>query len=53
MKDDISNLINAVGAMSELLKVFYDNLIKQGFTNQEALYLTSDYMKMMFRGSEQ
>lgn len=34
--------------MSEVLKVFYDNLIKQGFTKQEALYLTKDYMKAVF-----
>lgn len=45
MKDGISNLLNAVGAMSEMLRVFYDNLIKQGFSQEEALYLTSDYMK--------
>ena len=31
-----------------MLKVFYDNLIKQGFTKQEALYLTGDYMKVVF-----
>ena len=49
MKEAISNLLNAVGAMSEVLKVFYDNLIKQGFTKQEALYLTNDYMKAVFR----
>lgn len=48
MKEDISNLLNAVGAMSELLKVFYDNLIKQGFSQKEALYLTGDYMKAVF-----
>lgn len=48
MKQDISSLLNAVGSMSEMLKVFYDNLIKQGFSQKEALYLTSDYMKAVF-----
>lgn len=48
MKEDISSLLNAVGAMSEMLKVFYDNLIKQGFSQKEALSLTSDYMKAVF-----
>lgn len=48
MKEDISNLLNAVGTISEMLKVFYDNLIKQGFSQKEALYLTSDYMKAVF-----
>lgn len=48
MKEDVSNLLNAVGAISEMLKVFYDNLIKQGFSQKEALYLTSDYMKAVF-----
>lgn len=34
--------------MSEMLKVFYDNLIKQGFSQKEALYLTSDCIKAVF-----
>ena len=48
MKQDISELINATGAMAELMKVFYDELIKQGFSKIEAIQLTSDYMKAVF-----
>ena len=38
----------SVGAMSELLKMFYDSLIQQGFTPEQAIQLTSDYMKAVF-----
>lgn len=48
MKEEVSNLLNAVGAMSEVLRVFYDNLIKQGFSEKEALYLTDNYIKAVF-----
>ena len=52
MKEEISSVLNAVGAMAEVLMVFYENLIKQGFTKQEALYLVSDYMKTVFGGEK-
>lgn len=48
MNKDIKDIINSVGATAEMLRLFYDNLIKQGFTNQEALQLTSNYMKAVF-----
>lgn len=38
----------SVGAMSELLKMFYDSLIQQNFTPEQAIQLTSDYMKAVF-----
>ena len=52
MKEEISSVLNAVGAMAEVLMVFYENLIKHGFTKQEALYLVSDYMKTVFGGEK-
>ena len=47
MKQDISELINATGAITELMKVFYDGLIKQSFSKAEAIQLTSNYMKVV------
>lgn len=38
----------SVGAMSELLRMFYDSLIQQNFTPEQAIQLTSDYMKAVF-----
>ena len=38
----------SVCAMSELLRMFYDSLIKQNFTPEQAIQLTSDYMKAVF-----
>lgn len=48
MNEEISSVLNAVGAMAEVLRVFYENLVEHGFTKQEALYLVSDYMKTVF-----
>lgn len=47
---EFENFVNALGVMAETLKVFYDGLIKQGFTKQEAIYLTGSCMKMLFGG---
>lgn len=43
MKKDITNLLDAVGAMSEVPKIFYQ---------KETLRLTSDYMKAVFGGGK-
>ena len=47
---ELENFVNALGAMAETLKVFHDRLINQGFTKQEAIYLTGCCMKMLFGG---
>lgn len=36
----VNNLINAVGSVAELCRVFYDACIKQGFTQNQAIELT-------------
>lgn len=44
-KEKIENLINNFGAISEMLKVFYDRLIGQGFTSAQALQLTGKMLE--------
>lgn len=42
---DIERLLTSVGALSELLHVFYTSLLKQGFSEDQALVLCSEFMK--------
>ena len=48
MQNEVEKMKIGVGAMSELLRMFYDSLIKQNFTPEQAIQLTSDYMKAVF-----
>ena len=48
MQNEVEKMKIGVGAMSELLRMFYDSLIQQNFTPDQAIQLTSDYMKAVF-----
>ena len=48
MQNEVEKMKIGVGAMSELLRMFYDSLIQQGFTPDQAIQLTSDYMRAVF-----
>lgn len=48
MQNEVEKMKIGVGAMSELLRMFYDSLIQQNFTPEQAIQLTSDYMKAVF-----
>ena len=48
MQNEVERMKISVGAMSELLRMFYDSLIQQNFTPEQAIQLTSDYMKAVF-----
>ena len=48
MQNEVEKMKVGVGAMSELLRMFYDSLIQQNFTPDQAIQLTSDYMKAVF-----
>lgn len=45
MSDQIKDLLNAMGALSEVCWVFYQDLLKQGFDEKQALYLASVLIK--------
>lgn len=49
---DVSGILNSVGALSELLWLFYSNLLKQGFSRNDAFKLTHDYMIATFTGGD-
>ena len=48
MHDEVEKMKIGVGAISELLRMLYDSLIQQNFTPDQAILLTSDYMKAVF-----
>ena len=48
MQNEVEKMKIGAGAMAELLRMFYDSLIKQNFTPEQAIQLTSDYMKAVF-----
>ena len=48
MENEVEKMKIGVGAMAELLKMFYDSLIQQNFTPEQAIQLTSGYMKAVF-----
>ena len=48
MENEVDKMKIEVGAMAELLRMFYDSLIQNNFTPDQAILLTSDYMKAVF-----
>lgn len=49
--DDLDKFLLAVGALSEATKVFFDNLIGQGFEHDDAIRLTGAFI-MSFNRNE-
>lgn len=46
--DKIEGLISSVGSIAEMCKIFYDSCIAQGFTNSQAIALTSQIPRAVF-----
>ena len=46
--DKIEGLISSVGSVAEMCKIFYDSCISQGFTNSQAITLTSQIPRAVF-----
>ena len=44
----IEGLISSVGSVAEMCKIFYDSCISQGFTNSQAIALTSQIPRAVF-----
>lgn len=44
----VDNLINAVGGIAEMCRVFYNACIKQGFTQTQSMELTKQIPYAMF-----
>ena len=46
--DKIEGLISSVGSIAEMCKIFYDSCIAQGFTNSQAIALTSQIPRAVY-----
>ena len=44
MNNELKTFIQAVGALAEVMRLFRDSLIKNGFTRREAIQLTETFM---------
>lgn len=44
MNDGLKEFINAVGALAEMMRLFRDELMKNGFTRKEAIQLVQAFM---------
>lgn len=44
MSEEIKNMIAAIGSVCEIASIMRDNLIKNGFTRQEAVSIVSNYV---------
>lgn len=49
MNDEVQKFILAVGAMAEMLGAFRRNLMKQGFDEKQALFLTNTLLQETMR----
>ena len=43
--DKIKNLIESIGAISEVTKLWYDSFLSRGFSESQALYLAIEILK--------
>ena len=47
-KNDVAKLINGIGAIAEVSGLFLNELIKNGFTREEAMVLVGEMIKVTF-----
>jgi hypothetical protein len=45
MNEGLKKLINAVGVLAEMMRLLREELLKNGFTRAEAIYLVGEFMK--------
>jgi len=43
--EELTNLLNSIGAIAEMLKIMYDRLLDQGFDDFQAMRLTIEFLK--------
>ena len=50
MENEVQKILESIGAMAEVLATFYQALISNGFDDEQAVYLTGEYMKAVLEG---
>ena len=51
MNDELKNLINAVGVLAEMMRLLREELLKNGFSRSETLYLVSAFMQTQLKSN--
>lgn len=51
-EEQIRQLIESIGGMCEMTRLWYDGFIAQGFTEVQALYLAGDLLKDMMKKND-
>ena len=52
MSNEFNDFITGVGALAEAMRLFRDELLKNGFTRNEAIYLTKAFMHDTFSSNK-
>ena len=47
-KDDVTKLINGIGAIAEVSGLFFNELMENGFTREESMVLVGEMIKVTF-----
>ena len=47
------DILNSIGAISEMLDVFHSQLISRGFDRGDALYLTGEFLKTIINPKQE
>lgn len=50
-KDEVTKLINGIGAIAEVSGLFLNELMKNGFTREESMILVGELIKVSFNSA--
>jgi hypothetical protein len=51
MNENLKELITAVGVLAEMMRLFREELLKNGFSRSETLYLVSAFMQAQLKNN--
>lgn len=52
MNENFKNLVDAIGSLAEIASLMRDNLVRVGFTREEAVKMASDFIIEFARSNE-
>lgn len=52
MNEEVKKMILSIGVIAEALSIMRDNLVKNGFTREEAIRLCGDFLRAMMGGGK-
>lgn len=52
MNENFKNLVDAIGSLAEIASLMRDNLVRVGFTREEAVKMAADFIIEVTRSNE-